>query len=859
VRVTLTDTINNKKVKIGYIKFHIVKTDIPDEIVQAEYEFKQPFVMACGEPEIRLDLTWSQIENQILNVMTAKNPAFPGITKQEFEKNYILVANSYAPLNETDPAPAGYEWQSAQQYVVNGTPKVNDQPVRPYDDHYNHPANNNGVNETYFGEVYYASNYGADINKFDPNVGTSTTVLTWRITYNQAYQWFCHQSLRGNDQTSRTIYIRFHKVGHDQMYASGEDRMRAIEQAEEWVSIKLTWTPTKYVGPLGGTVTQNRNNQYWYHHNGYQSISDLGEDHTAAHEDIHANVQTLGQRDLFDADQKTTCRFESDILSTLVANNFEKVASNSDWYNYDTYQNTGAGYPLNKVPYNTAWTGVYSWLNNKANHQNPWEEIIPAAWSTTKAWPRYRDVNGTVKLFDETHIWNTLTDQTPYMDAEHRGEIQTTLTGRMGGPIDNQDAPYYTRGISLVFDITTPKVADVENYTKWGKSIDDPYTDLTVLNTNIRGAHPRSLYNILVGDNGAALYATGRKGNLNDPTAYTTFTDPIKICEVVVKRNATTNEIENAFLNWENNYVADDILNYARHDELGDRETFTTRMVQRVDLCQPHNWYDDVQWVAGGWYDNREIDDVNGTKYGAWPANNRWANGNNVFYHAYVQHYDHSFYLKKSDFRVKFLRPINLDPINVNFVDARLNNQNTQHGDRAYLNEFANTLTDWRDMSFYSTDYRDGYVADGRDYFRYYGALEGIGGAGTNYGSDPADKTTGDMLPKHFTVFTNSAFITTNMHEGTLNTTSLYDPSINETYLNSRISSDTTHPDLFYYVAPTVLGDRNDPNGPFGYIYYDNTRLTVGNFDVKIPVRLEYRWGYIWTFVIAHIGNTLSN
>jgi hypothetical protein len=333
----------------------------------------------------------------------------------------------------------------------------------------------------------------------------------------------------------------------------------------------------------------------------------------------------------------------------------------------------------------------------------------------------------------------------------------------------------------------------------------------------------------------------------------------VKICEVVVKRDATTNEIKNAFLNWENNYVADDILNYARHDELADRETFTTRMVQRVDLCQPHNLYDDVQWTNGAWYDNREIDDVNGTKYGAWPANNRWANGNNVFYHAYVQHYDHSFYLRKSDFRVKFLRPINLDPITVKFVDARLNNQNVAQGDRAYLTEFKDKLTDWRDMSFYSTDYRDGIAADGRDYFRYYGALDGVADVAPEYGTRPEDKKTGDMLPKHFTVFTSSAFITTDMHEGTINTNSLYDPSINETYLNTRISSDPTHPDLFQYMPPTKFGDLNDANGPFGYIYYDNTRMTVGKFKVKIPVRLEYRWGYIWSYVIGEIDTTLSN
>jgi len=282
-------------------------------------------------------------------------------------------------------------------------------------------------------------------------------------------------------------------------------------------------------------------------------------------------------------------------------------------------------------------------------------------------------------------------------------------------------------------------------------------------------------------------------------------------------------------------------------------------MVQRVDLCQPHNLYDDVQWTNGAWFDNREIANPDGDEYGAWPANTRWANGANVFYHAYVQHYDHSFYLKDSNFRVKFLRPINLDPIKVEFQDARMFDDNIAEGDRCYLTAFKDNLTDWRNKSFYSTDYHDGIRNDGRDYFRYYGALDGVGALGNtpDYGSAPLDKKTGDMLPDHFQVFTNSAYIATNMHNGVMDPNTIYTPG--ETYLNQFISSDATHPDLFQYMPPTVLGDVNDPNGPFGFIYYDNTRLTVGNFDVKIPVRLQYRWGYIWTYVVGHVGNTHGN
>ena len=893
VRVTLTDTINNKKVKIGYIKFHIVKTDIPDEIVQAKYEFKQPFVMVCGEPEIRLDLTWSQIESQILNVMKMKNPDFPGITKQEFEKNYKLVTNSYAPLNASGSAakgqaPANYEWLPAAQYIVNNDkPTVKDKEIRKTYSHYPNPTddtkyNDNEVNKTYFGEVYYGTDLGETINNIDPAVGQSTTVLTWRISYNQAYQWFAHNSINGANNTSRTIYVRFQKVGHDQMYATGEDRMRAIEQAEEWISIKLTWTPDRYVGPLGGTVAQNRNSNYWYKHNEITSrkidgFTDQGNDF----DDIHVHVQTLGQRDMYDADGKTTCRFESDILSTLIGNNFEKV---SGWDAYDEY-NDETKNPLKSAPYNTTYTGIYSWLNDDKNHVNPWEQKIPANWQSVKAWPRYReDINGTDKLFDEIHIWDKSQNQAANavtadkIDEQHRGQIAVAhpltknLVNRFDMPIDNKATPKFPAGISLVFDITTPKVDKVENLQEWGKSINDPIFNgaNNVLMTNIRGAHPRSNYTIYVGDNGAALYAKGKKGKLDDPTAAEDMNEYVKICEVVIKRDPVTNEIKNAFLNWENNYVADDILNYAGHKELGDRQTFTTRMVQRVDLCKPHNITEYVDLANNNWYDNREKAHPDGSEYFTRPGTNgltkpaqgenRWARGNNVMYHAYVQRYDHSFYLKKSHFYVKFLRPINLGKIEGTFVDARLNTQNTNQGDRLYLDDFKNKLTDWRGNSFYAGDYKDNIKNDGRDYFRYYGALDGVNALNNtpDYGSNPLNKMTGDMLPEHFEVFTQSSYITTDMHNGTLNENSLWDPNIQETFLDELISSNETHPQLFHYVKPTVLGDPADPH-PFGYIYYDNNRVTVGKFKVKIPVRLQYRWGYIWSYIIATVDTTQDN
>ena len=702
------------------------------------------------------------------------------------------------------------------------------------------------------------------------------------------------------------------------MWATGEDRMRAIEQAEEWVSIKLTWKPARYVGPLGGTVTRNRLNEYWYHHNDHRTIRDLGEDASADHYEIHANVQTLGQRDIYDGDTKTKCRFESDIINTLIRNKFEEVENTSDWHDYATYESTYNS----KLPYNTPWTGIYTWIADHRNGKNAWEERyhggaaklhnIPAA--TLVTWPRWRDVNGTNKLWDETHIWQTGTDQTP--DVISGDNVRSEITTPNLADWDSRDynspavAPRdkelynFPSGINLVFDITTPKDNAVENYHKWGKSIDEEYgqtaQQLEVLWKDIYGAHPMSKYEIKVGDRGNALYAKGNRGKLDDPWDYDVMTEWVKICELVVKRDIDDeNKITNAWLNWENNYVADDILNYARHNQLNDRETFTTRLVQRVDLCAPHNITEDVVYYKDGWYDKRELVDnagnpttayVDGSAYfrtpGTWQAgksgdgqqiDNRWTTGNNVAYHAYVQRYDHSFYLKKSHFRVKFLRPINLDTLHLTFYDAAERQTNLAQGDRQYLHW---RLTDWREKDFLTAgDYHDGIANDGRDYFRYYGALDGVNGGTPNYGTAPTNKATGDMLPEHIKIFTQSKYITTDMHGGVFVDDKLCDRNNpnKETKLYTKISSTmndgTAHPDLFKYVGPDITAgekwgwDKNDLGKSnvedyvdrFGYIYYDNNRVNVGTFRVKIPVRLQYRWGYLWTFIIADVNPTIAN
>ena len=46
---------------------------------------------------------------------------------------------------------------------------------------------------------------------------------------------------------------------------------------------------------------------------------------------------------------------------------------------------------------------------------------------------------------------------------------------------------------------------------------------------------------------------------------------------------------------------------------------------------------------------------------------------------------------------------------------------------------------------------------------------------------------------------------------------------------------------------------------PFGVLYYENMGDKVTQFDVKVPVTVEYEWGSFTTNLTIHIDRTLGN
>lgn len=158
VRVTLTDTLNNLIVAVGYLKFQITERPADAAIETVEFgPYNQPYTVTCVDEVFSEQLAWYEVENKILALLN--------ISKADFEANYTL--------DQLSGATSG--WLNATLYKTN---KVDS-------DKYT----------TGRGKVEQ-SNYDAQ--------STMTEILKWTVSNNEAYEWFVTQ---GN--TSMDVYIRY--------------------------------------------------------------------------------------------------------------------------------------------------------------------------------------------------------------------------------------------------------------------------------------------------------------------------------------------------------------------------------------------------------------------------------------------------------------------------------------------------------------------------------------------------------------------------------------------------------------------------------------------------------------------------
>lgn len=233
VRVTLTDTINNLIVAVGYVKFQIVERPANATIETVEFgPYNQAYTVTCVDEVFAEELSWFEVENKIL--------ALKNISKADFEANYTL--------EKIDATP---DWLNAKLFKSNtedsdlyGTVNCvrNGQPHGQYLER---------------GKVLQ-SNYDGAANM--------TEILKWQVSNHAAYEWFVEQG-----KPSMDVYVRYK---HNSL--------------NEYVCVKFTWTPsTINKTPSASISNDDKISNYWYAHN---SMAD-------GYDDVHINTEVPGQPD----------------------------------------------------------------------------------------------------------------------------------------------------------------------------------------------------------------------------------------------------------------------------------------------------------------------------------------------------------------------------------------------------------------------------------------------------------------------------------------------------------------------------------------------------------------------------------
>jgi hypothetical protein len=204
--------------------------------------------------------------------------------------------------------------------------------------------------------------------------------------------------------------------------------------------------------------------------------------------------------------------------------------------------------------------------------------------------------------------------------------------------------------------------------------------------------------------------------------------------------------------------VAKSMLNYAGHNELGEKQTLTVKVGFAYTYCFPVN---------------AKVVTLT----------------NNTFY-------------------VKVLRPVDTEEGVAAFEDAMTNESSAP---------VKFDFEDWRDHKFVNND------INGSNYYAYYGFDSNRNGV---LCIEP-------LMDK----------ITTDMNGG----------DINSTYL-----TDVTDKVRFTYVWRTGA-DNFISKHYFGELVYHNNGNTVKHFNIRIPVKVNYTWGTIYTYINATVGKTINN
>lgn len=273
VRVILTDTVSNKKVQVGYIKFHITEAAPlppgpgPDPVYKTiSYEYNDNYTVVCNPADLlNKKLKWNEIETDVLAAINQSSA--------EFRANYEIDGNiATQTFNQFNGNTASATLLTPEFGVVKH-------------------------------EVETAPN------------GANTDVISWVVTNAQAWDKF-----KVANKTEFSVYVRFKKLAA----WGGVGRQDAYNEAPDYLVVKLTWKP----GQINVTPETNFSSaklpQYWH------GATDI--EANTGFDNIWGNVEVPGTE--VDVAGKTTAladdEFVFDIRNGLKGNSFS-VASISGY------------------------------------------------------------------------------------------------------------------------------------------------------------------------------------------------------------------------------------------------------------------------------------------------------------------------------------------------------------------------------------------------------------------------------------------------------------------------------------------------------------------------------------------------
>ena len=181
---------------------------------------------------------------------------------------------------------------------------------------------------------------------------------------------------------------------------------------------------------------------------------------------------------------------------------------------------------------------------------------------------------------------------------------------------------------------------------------------------------------------------------------------------------------------------------------------------------------------------------------------------------------EHELDLTNKEFDVRFLRPITVDGKNGELEDAQDKIQKIALYDLV-------ALKDWREYGF----------ATHEDYWKYYN-IKSIRVIGNYNFGKLNDQTTGIVNPYIYTTMTSVGAPARSL-----------DDKVKQSAVSNQV------------LLRLIEGDANANNlkDKYGYLLYENLSTAVQTFTVRLPLEVQYEWGYVVTYADVTIKNTHEN